>query len=217
MTQPAIPPHLAALAALGVRRTFGRHDVLIQEGQQKDEIFIILTGRVEVYATAEVVHADSVETKKMVIVEHGPGQYVGEMSLDGEPRSASVRALVPTTCAMVTRHTVRDYIIAHPDFGLDLLMEMIGRLRRATDFLKSISLLEVAPRIEFLLKYLARKNGHWAITQPLTRESIAKQVGASRAATSEVVKQLEAEGALDFGARPIRLLGRLAAELDRST
>ena len=212
---PELPPNLKALAALGEVRDYDKGTVIIQEGRSGDEMFIIISGGVEVYSTTEVVLADSVEMKTMVLVEHGAGQYVGEMSLDGEVRSASVRAIEPTTCAVVTRTTVREYILSHPDFGIELLMGMIGRLRRATEFLKSISLLEVGPRIEFLLKYLARKEGgHWIIPVPLSREAIAKRVGASRAAASEVVKQLEHEGSLEFGARPIRLAGRLARALD---
>ena len=40
------------------------------------------------------------------------GEYVGEMALDGGPRSASVMTLEPTTCSVVTRVAVSRLIAA---------------------------------------------------------------------------------------------------------
>src|SRR6478672_3114097 len=83
---------LARLAALGVQREYRKNTMLIHEG---DALFIILSGRVKVYA----VDASDREVTYGVL---GPGQYFGEMSLDGGPRSASVITLEPTVCSAVT-------------------------------------------------------------------------------------------------------------------
>ena len=85
---PADPAPLAqetlnAIAATGVVRKYPKNAVLINEGDQSDTLFIILSGKVKVYASNEA-------GKEVVIDFHGPGEYVGEMMLDGAPRSASV-------------------------------------------------------------------------------------------------------------------------------
>ena len=91
---PATPPlqseTLRAIAATGVTRAFPRNTVLINEGDVGDSLYIVLTGRVKVFASNEA-------GREFVIDFHGPGEYVGEMSLDGGPRSASV-ITVPAAC-----------------------------------------------------------------------------------------------------------------------
>ena len=98
---------LRAIAATGVVRTFPKNTVLINEGDIGDSLFIILSGRVKVYASNEA-------GREIVIDFHGPGEYVGEMSLDGAPRSASVMTVEPTTCAVVNRAQFREFMLAHP-------------------------------------------------------------------------------------------------------
>ena len=98
----------------GVVRTFPRSTVLINEGDVGDALYVILSGRVKVYSSNEA-------GREFVIDFHGPGEYVGEMTLDGAPRSASVMTVEPTTCAVVNRAQFRDFILAHPDFAMHLI------------------------------------------------------------------------------------------------
>ena len=100
------PPHdplaplgedlLRQIAASGVIRSFPKNTVLINEGDLGDSLFIILTGKVKVYAS-------NAAGKEVVIAFHGAGEYVGEMSLDGAPRSASVIALSDSKLSFVSR------------------------------------------------------------------------------------------------------------------
>ncbi len=99
--------------------------VLINEGDVGDSLYIILSGRVKVFASNEA-------GREFVIDFHGPGEYVGEMSLDGAPRSASVITVEPTTCAVVNRAQFRDFILAHPDFAMHLIERLIHRVRVTT-------------------------------------------------------------------------------------
>ena len=43
--------------------------------------------------------------REVVLAQHGPGEYLGEVTLDHEKRSTSVQAIEPTTCCMVRRLT----------------------------------------------------------------------------------------------------------------
>jgi len=80
----SLPPEtLKALAASSIARRFPKNAVLINEGEHGDSLFIVLSGRLKVYASNEA-------GKEIVIDFHGPGECVGEMSIDGSPRSASV-------------------------------------------------------------------------------------------------------------------------------
>ena len=89
----------------------------------------------------------------------GPGEYVGEMSLDGGPRSASVITVEPTTCAVVNRAHFREFMLAHPDFALHLIEQLIQRVRVTTENVKSLALSDVYGRMVRLLNALAQPVG----------------------------------------------------------
>jgi len=142
---PSLQPEtLRDIAASGVIRTFPRNTVLINEGDVGDSLFVVLSGRVKVFASNEA-------GREFVIDFHGQGEYVGEMSLDGARRSASVITVEPTTCAVVNRAHFREFILAHPDFALHLIERLIHRVRVTTSNLKSLALSDVYGRLVRLL------------------------------------------------------------------
>lgn len=191
---------LRAIAAGGVVRAFPRNSVLINEGDQGDSLYIILSGKVKVFAS-------NAAGKEVVIDFHGPGDYVGEMSLAGAPRSASVITVEPTTCAVVTRAHFREFILAHPDFALHLIEKLIHRARLATENVKSLALSDVYGRLVRLLLALARDvDGRLVVPERLTQQEIADRVGASRDMISRLMKDLVGGGYLAVDDRTITIL-----------
>ena len=196
---------LRAIAGTGVIRAFPRHSVLINEGDQGDSLYIILSGKVKVFAS-------NAAGKEVVIDFHGPGDYVGEMSLAGAPRSASVITVEPTTCAVVTRAHFREFILAHPDFALHLILKLIGRARRSTENVKSLALSDVYGRLVRLLTALAQDiDGRSVVPERLTQQEIADRVGASRDMISRLLKDLVGGGYVAIEDRRIVLLRKLPA------
>jgi CRP/FNR family cyclic AMP-dependent transcriptional regulator len=212
-TPPALPPDspvaqlsdatLAAIAATGVTRSFPKGTVLIREGDTGDALFIILAGRVKVYSGNE-------EGREVVIDIHGPGEYVGEMSLDGAPRSASVVTVEQTTCAVVDRARFRDFVLAHPEFALNLVRKLIHRVRVATENVKSLALSDVYGRLARLLNALAEPQGDVRVVpEKLTHAEIAARVGASRDMVGKLLKDLVAGGYIAIDERTITLRRKL--------
>ena len=177
--------------------------MLINEGEQGDSLFIVLSGRLKVYASNEA-------GKEIVIDFHGPGECVGEMSLDGAPRSASVVTTEPTTCAIVGRAQFREFIREHPDFAMYLIGKLIQRARRATENVKSLALSDVYGRLSRLLDQLAHDvDGAMVVSERLTQQEIAERVGASRDMISRLMKDLVAGGYIALEGRGIVMLKRL--------
>jgi CRP/FNR family cyclic AMP-dependent transcriptional regulator len=204
---PSSPPladaTLAAIAATGVTRAFPKSTVLIHEGDVGDALYIILSGRVKVYASNQ-------EGKEVVIDFHGPGEYVGEMSLDGAPRSASVMTVEPTSCAIVNRAQFREFMRAHPDFAWHLIEKLIHRVRVATENVKSLALSDVYGRLVRLLNTLAQPvDDHWVVPEKLTQQEIAARVGASRDMIGKLMKDLTAGGYLAVEDRTITIHRKL--------
>ena len=161
---------------------------------------MLLSGRVKVYSSNEA-------GREFIIDFHGPGEYVGEMSLDGAPRSASVITVEPTTCAVVSRAQFRDFILRHPDFAMHLIERLIHRVRVTTGNLKSLALSDVYGRVVRLLNALAQEvDGRLVVPERLTQQDIADRVGASRDMIGKLMKDLVAGGYLAVEDRTITIL-----------
>ena len=80
--------------------TFSSGDVIVEEGSPADLVYWIEEGKVEVVRIGD-------DGDDVVLAELGPGRYFGELaSLLGTGRTATVRALTPTTLSV---HTVEAF------------------------------------------------------------------------------------------------------------
>ena len=192
-------PALRELAARGRMQQYRKDVVMLQEGDHGDTLFIVLAGRVKVFATG-------VDDREIVFDIHGPGEYVGEMALDGGPRSASVMTLEPTTCSVVTRVTLKDHIAKHPEFAFELLAKVIRRARRATESARDLALLDVYGRVRRLFDSIAvERDGTRLIPEKLTHQEIADRVGSSREMISRLLKDLSEGGYISVSEKLITL------------
>ena len=191
---------LRAIAQSGVVRQFPKQTVLIHDGDAGDSLYIILAGRVKIYAS-------NAAGREVVIDFHGLGECVGEMSLDGSTRSASVMTVEPTTCAIVNRAHFREFILAHPDFALYLIEKLIQRVRLTTENVKSLALSDVYGRlVKLLLDLAVDQDGKQVVPEKLTQQDIAERIGASRDMISRLLKDLVAGGYLTIQDRTITIL-----------
>lgn len=194
-------PLLQRIAAQGGVKRYPAHAVIINEGDSADTLFIVLSGRVKVYAANEA-------GKEVIITTHGAGEYVGELALDGGMRSASVMTMEPSTCSLVTAANLRAFITAHPDFAQHLIHKLIKRVRQATDSVKSLALQDVYGRVVGLLQQLAPGDdgAPRVVTERLTQQDIAERVGSSREMVSRIFKDLVAGGYLRTQAGQLTIL-----------
>ena len=116
----------------------------MSEGDETDSFYIIVSGRVKVFVSDE-------EGREIVLGTQGPGDYFGEMVLDGSPRSASVMTLEPARFAVIPKSRFRDFLHAHPDFSIHLVEKLIRRTRALTENVKSLALIDVYGRVARML------------------------------------------------------------------
>ena len=117
------PELLAAVAGSMGERRFAAGQEIVRQGEDGQALYVVLAGqaRVERGGTA----GDSVELAML-----GPGGFFGEMSLlDGQPRSATVRAIGEVHCALLPRWALERAIQAHPTMALQMLAVLSIRLR----------------------------------------------------------------------------------------
>ena len=197
---------LRALAERGTQRHYRAGALLIQEGDDSDSLYVILSGRMRAFAS-------DANGKEITLGIHGAGDFVGEMAFDGGPRSASIEALEPSVCASVTRATLTAFIGEHPTFAFDLLARVIRRARAATESARSFALMDVYGRLTQLLNELAepRPDGTRWIPERITHLQIAARIACSREMISRLLKDLESGGYIEVRDRRLLLLKNLPA------
>lgn len=192
-------PMVRELASRGQVRTFPKNAVIINEGDRGDSLYVLLSGKVKVYVSDD-------DGREMILDMYGPGDYVGEMALDGRPRSASVMTLEPTSCSVVTRDELRRAIGANPDIAMSLIATLIDRARIATDNVKNLALMDVYGRVARLLLSLAKEDGgKLVVPERMTQQDIADRVGASRDMISRIFKDLTIGGYVTIENRTITI------------
>ena len=168
------PAELRALGAHAVKRSFPKRTVIINEGDAGDALYILLTGKVKIYASDP-------DGNEIVLLTQGPGEYFGEMMLDEGPRSASVMTLEPCTFLVIPKASLREFLVGNPAFAVRLIEKLIHRVRATTASVKSLALMDVYGRVARLLLELADdQDGNWVINERLTHQDIASRVGAYR-------------------------------------
>jgi CRP/FNR family transcriptional regulator, cyclic AMP receptor protein len=202
----SLTPSLRVLALRGVLRNYKKNSIVINEGESGDSLFVLLQGTVKVFSTDQ-------SGREITYGSIEAGDYFGELSLDGGPRSASVMTLEPCICSVVSRAAVREHLAEEPEFALDLVAQVIRRARAATETARSMALLDVYGRV------IATLEGHEGPAAPdapilltqITHQSIASRVGASREMVSRLLKDLEKGGYIELGVKRITLLKKLPA------
>jgi CRP/FNR family transcriptional regulator, cyclic AMP receptor protein len=213
MALAQLPEPLRLLAQRGELKRYRKGQRLIEEGELGDTLFIILAGRVRVYGSNDggTDNGKGAVEREITYGTYNVGDYFGEMSLDGGPRSASVETLEATTCAVITRHTLKTHIAEHPEFAFDLLAKVIRRARAATLSTKQLALNDVYGRLVLLLNSLAvpQADGSRLISERLTHQEMSNRLGCSREMVSRLMKDLERGGYVRVELGGIVLVERL--------
>ena len=84
------------------------------------------------------------------------------------------------------------------DVSLYIMRSLVKRLRQADRKIESLSLMDVYGRAARLLLELAEeRDGRKVVTRKITRQDIARMIGASREMVSRVMRDLQTEGLID--------------------
>jgi len=181
---------LAEIAQRAPSRTYLRNAIILTEGDESDTLYVLLAGRAKVYVADDEGH-------ELQLNQLGPGEYFGDVTLDGGPRSASVMALEPCRCAVVKREELSRFVADHPEFAVHLTRKLAHRVRVLTAGMRDLALMDVYGRVARLLLELAEEmDGRLVIGEKLTQKDIAQRVGASREMISRIFSDLTEGGYL---------------------
>ena len=181
------------LSGAVTKRRFNRGELLVEQGQKSDALFILLTGRARVLTS-------HTRGREVILATLAQGDYLGEMSIiDNEPHSATVRAEVQTDVLMLGRAEFARCLTENASMALVVMRGLVKRLRHADRKIESLALLDVYGRVAHaLLDFaVADAQGQLLVKDKISRQDLAKMVGASREMVSRVMKDLEERGFIE--------------------
>jgi CRP-like cAMP-binding protein len=197
---------VANFAHLAREKSYPRGSVILFEDDQGDSLFIVRKGRVKVVLVAE-------DGREVILGILGIGEHFGELSLiDGQPRSAHVVAMEDSALLVLRREDFRRRVEQNPAVAWALLIELSRRLRRADEKIGSLVLLDVPGRIARVILDTAAEAGGDSIDRPLTHQTIAHVIGASRETVSRAMREFVEAGWITTERRRIKITDRTALE-----
>jgi len=184
------PEQLEVLAQPVIKKRYRRGQNIVEQGRTSNALYIILNGR------ARVVMTDQ-NAREVILATLKSGDYVGEMSLiDNEAHSATVSAEIVTDVLVLEREGFMHCLANSGSTALALMRGLVRRLRSADRKIGSLALSGVYARVAQALLEAAEPDaaGQLWIRDKVSRQDIAKTVGASREMVSRVMKEFEEQG-----------------------
>jgi CRP/FNR family cyclic AMP-dependent transcriptional regulator len=187
------PDQLRTLAPLVMRRSAPRGMSIMREGDSTDCLYVIVSGRLKVM----VGEADGKETILNIL---GPGEFFGEMGLiDDNPRSATVTAIEPCELVALTKQAFRRFLVENTELAMAVMRVLVRRLREADRKIGSLAMLDVYGRVARLLLDMSESvDGRRVVTRRISKQDIAKMIGASREMVHKVMKDLQVSGYIEL-------------------
>ena len=186
---------LVMLTAAGSRRKFPAKNIVFHEGDQGDNLLIILSGKVKVLLYGK-------GGQEFILTILGPGNFFGEMAIfEAAPRSATVMTVEPCEFLLLGQKDVTGLLKKHPMIALKILKNLSQRLRKTNEQIRSLVMFDVYGRIGRCLLNLAetqggRANGQFLVPNRPSLQELAKMVGCSRETLSRAMKALKDNGCL---------------------
>jgi CRP/FNR family transcriptional regulator, cyclic AMP receptor protein len=202
----ASPAALQRIAGSGHEVHLIRGDVLFNEGDPPESLYLVLRGRIA------IALANPIDRRESVVALMETNDLFGEMGmLDDGPRSAMARALEPTTVLAIPYGPVLELFDEQPKLLWNVTRLLAQRIRVTDEALADSVFLDVTGRTAKRLLELA--NGTDEFTLPVTQEELAGMVGASRERVNKAIASFIRLGWLEQHDRTYRISQRERLEL----
>ena len=177
-----------------------RGDVLFREGDDPDELFVVMSGRI-------AIANRSIDGRESMVALMEKGDLFGEMGLfEGRGRSAEARALESSVVTAVPYGPIRSLYEDDPALLWQVVAMLAGRLRTMDAALADSMFLDVTGRTAKRLLDLAGEDDEFSL--PITQEELAGMVGASRERVNKAIASFIRLGWIEQIDRTYRITNR---------
>ena len=187
------PEGAAALRASLTERAVAKGEIIFQEGEPGDRLYVILEGKVKLGRSSN-------DGRESLLAILGPGEMFGELSLfDPGPRTSTAAALTDAVILALSNEQLRPWLAGRPEVAAALLQALARRLRRTNEAMADLVFSDVPGRVAKALMDLGEKFGEITaeglmVTHDMTQEELAQLVGASRETVNKALADFAQRG-----------------------
>jgi len=197
------PDSLKKISAAGTIRRLQRGDVLFQEGETPDAMYVVLNGRIAI-----AIGNRPLDSRESMLALMESGDLFGELGLlDDGARSAMARALEPSSVLQIPYAVVRAELQGNPSMLWGVTKLLASRLRVMDEVLSDSVFLDVTGRTAKRLLELSAGVDEFVL--PVTQEELAGMVGASRERVNKAIASFIRLGWLEQSDRRYRIIERV--------
>ena len=188
-----------------IARHYETGKFIFLEDSEGEQCFFVVQGSVKVTRLSK-------DGREVILAMLNEGEFFGEMALlDGESRSANVIALDETEVLTLNREDFLVVLHDYPQIAIQLLKEMVDRLRKSDRQIASLSLSDAEKRIALCIIRFADeqgiiKRGQVSIPKMPIQQDIANMAGTSRETVSRAINLLEKEHFIKRQGRELLIL-----------
>ncbi|MEO0254473.1 MAG: Crp/Fnr family transcriptional regulator [candidate division WOR-3 bacterium] len=175
---------------LGISKKYKKGEIIIEEREKGDSIYIINSGEVKVSLFSE-------DGKEITLTYLKEGDFFGEVGFFGEEeRTARVTAIKDTDVTIFHREDLLYNLMKHPEILISIIKEMAERIKKTNEKLSSLVFLDVSGRIARYFIEKAEKEGekigeYIFIKENFKIKEIASAIGSSRESVSRIINELK--------------------------
>jgi len=185
-------------------KTFSKGSLIIKEGQESTESFLIKKGYVTIYKVTN--------NQKIIIDQLGPGEIFGEMgALAGSKRSANAVALEPTEVIVLQKQVLSEALTKSPPLISTITNLLIKRLNKtgkilyegpehdhSTDTDISYAYPKICSLLEIICMTHPENNGPIKIPLFILSSKIQKIVVISKIELDHIFKKLKESNMIEI-------------------
>jgi CRP/FNR family transcriptional regulator/CRP/FNR family cyclic AMP-dependent transcriptional regulator len=202
---------LEVLSRMAFAKKYTKDEIILLEDDSSNQSFFIISrGKVKVFLTG-------VDGREAILAILNEGEFFGEMSLiDGEPRSASVKAVEVSELVTIRREDFLISLKKMPELTMALLEEMSKRLRKANKHISNLALMTVYGRVAATILQLMEEQGirrksqdgtHVVVIhQRPSQQQLADMAGTTRETVSRVLGDLQKKGSISIHGKDLYIL-----------
>ena len=178
---------LTQVESLFFMKQYYKREVIFEPGD-KDKVFLVKTGQVELYQLTP-------SGKKMIIERLLLGSLFGDLG-SGSHAETFVEATTDSYVCSLDKNNFFTLVSQYPDLSEKFMKQLFNRLLRVEKQMSSVAADNAFQRIIKLFLSLGKTQSqdYMEISEKFTHEELAQMLGISRQTVTTLINQLEKKG-----------------------
>ncbi len=188
-------------------REYAKDEVIFRQGDTSHEVYVIVEGKVRIFK----ISPSGSETSINIFSTH---DVIGEFAtMDDRPRSATAKAIVPTTVLQMRQDRFLFYMQSMPDLSMAMVKLVISKIRWTAAYAETIAQYDAAGRLLHILLLYNEQYGQeiepgkrYKLDLGLNQTDLASLVGARREWINRILRDWKKRGLVECEAGKIIIL-----------